>query len=129
MRLIEKDADGCDPDRVAAFITHVRGGGLVEVDDWMPDAYRKSLVRFIEMHAHSEYMGALLERDWLTKAPTLERKLALAAKVQDEIGHAQLLYRLLADLGRATEDALADLVSGKSKYHWFFHYRAETWAE
>lgn len=115
--------------RTEEFVRYLRAGGLVEVDDWMPSGYRRSLVRFIELHAHSEYMGALLEREWLSRAPTLARKLALAAKVQDEIGHAQLLFRLLADLDRPTEDALEDLVHGRSKYHWFFHYRAETWAD
>lgn len=118
-----------DPKRVQEFVAHVQGGGLVEADDWMPDAYRKAIVSFIEFHANSEYMGALLERDWIPRAPTLDRKLALAAKVQDEVGHAQLLYRILEDLGRPMQSVIDDLLAGRTKFHWFFHYKARSWAD
>src|SRR5438105_15424009 len=99
------------------FLEYLRGGGAVEVDDWMPDDYRAKLVKFIEMHANSELMGVLPEREWILRAPTLQRKLALTAKVQDEVGHAQLIYRVVEDLGKPRMESLADLVSGKAKFH------------
>jgi ring-1,2-phenylacetyl-CoA epoxidase subunit PaaA len=73
------------------FLEYVQSGGQVEVDDWMPDEYRSKLIKFIEMHGNSELMGVLPEREWILRAPTLQRKLALTAKVQDEVGHAQLI--------------------------------------
>src|SRR5262245_31927457 len=82
-----------DP-RHDAFVAHVQAGGKVEATDWMPDEYRTAVLRFVEMHANSELMGVLPEREWIMRAPTLRRKLALTAKVQAEVGHAQLLYRL-----------------------------------
>jgi ring-1,2-phenylacetyl-CoA epoxidase subunit PaaA len=120
---------GSDEEREREFIAFVGNGGVVEASDWMPDAYRRSVIKFIEFHANSEYMGALLERDWLNRAPSLERKLALTAKVQDEVGHAQLLYCLLEALGRPRRAALHDLMSGKSKFHSFFHYETRSWAD
>ena len=74
------------------------------------------------MHANSELMGVLPERDWILRAPTLQRKLALTAKIQDEVGHAQLLYRVVEDLGKPREACLDDLIAGKSKFHNVFHY-------
>src|SRR5919198_327238 len=94
------------------FLEHVQAGGQVEVDDWMPDEYRAKLIKFIEMHGNSELMGVLPEREWILRAPTLQRKLALTAKVQDEVGHAQLIYRVVEDLGKPREQCLADLVDG-----------------
>src|SRR3546814_7890045 len=73
------------------FLDYVQSGGQVETDDWMPDDYRAKLIKFIEMHGNSELMGVLPEREWILRAPTLQRKLALTAKVQDEVGHAQLI--------------------------------------
>ena len=75
-------------------------GGKVEADDWMPDEYRAAVLKFVEMHANSELMGVLPERDWIMRAPNLRRKLALTSKIQDEVGHAQLLYRVAEDLGK-----------------------------
>jgi ring-1,2-phenylacetyl-CoA epoxidase subunit PaaA len=75
------------------FLEYVQGGGQVDATDWLPDDYRAKLVKFIEMHGNSELMGVLPEREWILRAPTLQRKLALTAKVQDEVGHAQLIYR------------------------------------
>ena len=86
--------------RTEEFVAYVQDGGLVEVHDWMPDEYRSRLVKFIEMHGNSELMGVLPERDWILRAPTLQRKLALTAKIQDEVGHAQLIYRVVEDLGK-----------------------------
>ena len=95
--------------RTAEFLAHVQSGGLVETGDWMPDEYRKRLTKFVEMHANSELMGVLPERDWILRAPTLQRKLALTAKIQDEVGHAQLLYRVVEDLGKPRDACLDDL--------------------
>ena len=81
-----------------AFFAHVGSGGKVEADDWMPDEYRAAVLKFVEMHANSELMGVLPERDWIMRAPTLRRKLALTSKIQDEVGHAQMLYRVAEDL-------------------------------
>src|SRR5438067_333036 len=99
------------------FLEYVQSGGQVETGDWMPDDYRAKLVKFIEMHGNSELMGVLPEREWILRAPTLQRKLALTAKVQDEVGHAQLIYRVVEDLGKPRERCLADLVDGKAKFH------------
>src|SRR5918996_949663 len=82
--------------RTQEFLEYVQSGGQIETDDWMPDEYRAKLIKFIEMHGNSELMGVLPERDWILRAPTLQRKLALTAKIQDEVGHAQLIYRVVA---------------------------------
>src|SRR3970040_3152893 len=79
--------------RTQEFLEYVQSGGQVETGDWMPDEYRSKLVKFIEMHGNSELMGVLPERDWILRAPTLQRKLALPAKIQDQVGHAALIYR------------------------------------
>ncbi|GHO84455.1 1,2-phenylacetyl-CoA epoxidase subunit PaaA [Dictyobacter formicarum] len=115
--------------RVAEFRTYLAAGGKVEATDWMPDGYRQSLIRFIEMHANSELMGALPERDWIMRAPTIHRKLALTAKIQDEVGHAELLYRLVEDLGKPRSACLDDLIAGKGKFHNTFHYATKSWAD
>ena len=111
------------------FLEYVQSGGQVETDDWMPDDYRAKLIKFIEMHGNSELMGVLPEREWILRAPTLQRKLALTAKVQDEVGHSQLIYRVVEDLGKPREQCLADLISGKSKFHNVFHYPTKTWGD
>jgi ring-1,2-phenylacetyl-CoA epoxidase subunit PaaA len=111
------------------FEAHVMNGGKVEAVDAMPDEYRTAVLRFIEMHANSELMGVLPEREWLMRAPTLRRKLALTAKVQDEVGHAQLLYRVAEDLGKPREAMFDDLLAGKTKFHNVFHYPTVGWAD
>ncbi|HYH91546.1 MAG TPA: 1,2-phenylacetyl-CoA epoxidase subunit PaaA [Candidatus Saccharimonadales bacterium] len=111
------------------FEAHVTGGGKVEATDPMPDEYRTAVLRFVEMHANSELMGVLPEREWLMQAPTLRRKLALTAKVQDEVGHAQLLYRVAEDLGKPREAMFDDLLAGKTKFHNVFHYPTVSWAD
>src|SRR3989475_6604481 len=111
------------------FLEYVQAGGQVEVDDWLPDEYRARLVKFIEMHGNSELMGVLPEREWILRAPTLQRKLALTAKVQDEVGHAKLIYRVVEDLGKPREACLDDLVSGRAKFHNVFHYPTKTWGD
>ena len=115
--------------RTQEFLEYVQSGGQVETADWMPDEYRSKLVKFIEMHGNSELMGVLPERDWILRAPTLQRKLALTAKIQDEVGHAQLIYRVVEDLGKPRSACLDDLVSGKSKFHNVFHYPTKTWGD
>ena len=111
------------------FLEYVQSGGQVETGDWMPDEYRERLIKFIEMHGNSELMGVLPERDWILRAPTLQRKLALTAKIQDEVGHAQLIYRVVEDLGKPRSACLDDLVSGKAKFHNVFHYPTRTWGD
>jgi ring-1,2-phenylacetyl-CoA epoxidase subunit PaaA len=115
--------------RYAAFEAHVTGGGKVEATDWMPDEYRAEVLRFVEMHANSELMGVLPEREWILRAPTLRRKLALTAKVQDEAGHAQLLYRVAEDLGKPREAMYDDLLAGRTKFHNVFHYPTHSWGD
>ena len=116
-------------ERFTLFERHVTGGGKVEATDWMPDEYRTQVLRFVEMHANSELMGVLPEREWLMRAPTLRRKLALTAKVQDEVGHAQLLYRVAEDLGKPREQMFDDLLAGKTKFHNVFHYPTRSWGD
>jgi ring-1,2-phenylacetyl-CoA epoxidase subunit PaaA len=116
-------------ERYRHFEEHVVGGGKVEATDWMPDEYRTQVLRFVEMHANSELMGVLPEREWIMRAPTLRRKLALTAKVQDEVGHAQLLYRVAEDLGKPREAMFDDLLAGKTKFHNVFHYPTKSWAD
>jgi ring-1,2-phenylacetyl-CoA epoxidase subunit PaaA len=111
------------------FKAYVQEGGQVETVDPIPDAYRKALIKFIEMHGNSEIMGVLPEREWILRAPTLQRKLALTAKVQDEVGHSQLIYRVVADLGKPREQSLEDLVEGRTKFHNVFHYPTKTWGD
>ena len=111
------------------FLEYVQSGGQVEADDWMPDEYRSRLIKFIEMHGNSELMGVLPEREWILRSPTLQRKLALTAKVQDEVGHSQLIYRVVEDLGKPRAQCLDDLVSGKTKFHNVFHYPTKSWAD
>ena len=118
-----------DPIKLAEFEARIASGDKVEPKDWMPKEYRKQLIRMIEQHAHSEIIGALPEGTWITRAPGFRRKLALMAKVQDEVGHAQLLYSAAETLGKPREDMVNDLISGKSKYSNVFNYPAKTWAD
>jgi ring-1,2-phenylacetyl-CoA epoxidase subunit PaaA len=115
--------------REAQFKEFVQSGGQVETGDWMPDEYRARLIKFIEMHGNSELMGVLPEREWILRAPTLQRKLALTAKVQDEVGHAQLIYRVVEDLGKPREQSLDDLIEGRTKFHNVFHYPTKSWGD
>ena len=117
-------------DSMEDFEAFLDDGGLVEPDDDMPDAYREAVFRFIELHANSEYMGGLTERDWIAKAPGLTNKLTALAKTQDEIGHAHLLYMVAADMGVKTRDEMtADLLAGRTTFHNVFHYRAYSWGD
>jgi ring-1,2-phenylacetyl-CoA epoxidase subunit PaaA len=116
-------------DKLAAFTERVTNGDKVETNDWMPDDYRNGVLKFIEMHANSEIMGALPERECLPAAPSLKRKMSLCAKIQDEVGHAQLLYRVAEDLGKSRDAMYYDLVTGKSKFHNVFHYPVKHWGD
>lgn len=116
-------------EKLAEFDARIEAGEKIEADDWMPDDYRLGVVKFIEMHANSEIMGALPERECLPSAPSLKRKMSLCAKIQDEVGHAQLLYRVAEDLGKPRESMFEDLITGKSKFHNVFHYPVRTWGD
>ena len=117
-------------DSMDEFEAFLDDGGIVEVDDDMPDVYRDAVFAFIEMHANSELMGGLTERDWIPSTPGLRHKMAVLAKTQDEIGHAHLLYMVAADMGRKTRvEMMEDLFAGRSRFHNVFHYQAVTWGD
>lgn len=116
-------------ERTTHFKARIDAGEKIEASDWMPDSYRESALKFIEMHANSEIMGALPEREWIPRAPSLRRKLSLTAKVQDEVGHAQILYRIAEDLGKSREAMFEDLIHGRTKFHNVFHYPTVTWGD
>ncbi|MDP9223954.1 MAG: 1,2-phenylacetyl-CoA epoxidase subunit A [Actinomycetota bacterium] len=116
-------------DKLAGFNERVALGDKVEAEDWMPDDFRKGLLKFIEMHANSEIMGALPERECLPAAPSLRRKMSLCAKIQDEVGHSQLLYRVAEDLGKSRDAMYQDLITGRSKFHNVFHYPVFHWGD
>lgn len=101
----------------------------IEPKDWMPDAYRKTLVRQISQHAHSEIVGMLPEGNWISRAPSLKRKAILLAKVQDEAGHGLYLYSAVETLGTTRNQTIEDLHSGKAKYSSIFNYPTLTWAD
>lgn len=101
----------------------------IEPNDWMPDEYRKTLIRQISQHAHSEVVGMLPEGNWITRAPSLRRKAVLLAKVQDEAGHGLYLYSSVETLGADREQTIDDLHSGRAKYSSIFNYPTLTWAD
>lgn len=101
----------------------------IEPQDWMPDAYRKTLIRQIGQHAHSEIVGMLPEGNWITRAPTLRRKAILLAKVQDEAGHGLYLYSAAETLGCAREDLYQKMLDGQMKYSSIFNYPTLSWAD
>ena len=101
----------------------------IEPNDWMPDAYRKTLMRQISQHAHSEIVGMLPEGNWITRAPSLRRKAVLLAKVQDEAGHGLYLYSAAETLGLDREQSIDDLHTGKAKYSSIFNYPTLSWAD
>jgi len=129
----QHDEDMNGDEKLRLFLERLDRGEKIEADDWMPLDYRNQLIKLISMHGISEIMGALPEKEWVPRAPTLRRKLSLMAKVQDEMGHGQLLLRvaedLLAPLGKSRDDLIRDLLEGRLKYHNVFHMPAETWAD
>jgi ring-1,2-phenylacetyl-CoA epoxidase subunit PaaA len=117
------------PEVEQLFLKKINEEIKIEPKDWMPDAYRKTLVRQISQHAHSEIVGMLPEGNWITRAPTLKRKAILLAKVQDEAGHGLYLYAATETLGTTREETINDLHSGKAKYSSIFNYPTLTWAD
>jgi ring-1,2-phenylacetyl-CoA epoxidase subunit PaaA len=117
------------PELVAAFERTVSDDERIEPRDWMPDAYRKTLVRQIAQHAHSEIIGMQPEGNWLTRAPSLQRKAILMAKVQDEAGHGMYLYSAAETLGVSRQDLVEALLSGQHKYSSIFNYPTLSWAD
>ncbi len=107
----------------------IDAGGFIEAKDWMPEHYRRTLVRQISQHAHSEIVGMLPEGNWVTRAPTLKRKAILLAKIQDEGGHGLYLYAAAETLGTSRDEMLAALHGGKAKYSSIFNYPTLTWAD
>lgn len=111
------------------FHARIDADEKIEPKDWMPDLYRKTLIRQISQHAHSEIVGMLPEGNWISRAPSLRRKVALLAKVQDEAGHGLYLYSAAETLGESREKMIDDLHSGKAKYSSIFNYPTLTWAD
>ena len=112
-----------------AFQDRIDSGEKIEAKDWMPDKYRKTLIRQISQHAHSEIVGMLPEGNWITRAPSLKRKCALLAKVQDEAGHGLYLYSATETLGISRNELIDQLHTGKAKYSSIFNYPALSWAD
>ncbi|WP_372525993.1 1,2-phenylacetyl-CoA epoxidase subunit PaaA [Piscinibacter sp.] len=115
--------------REATFEARIESGAFIEAKDWMPEHYRKTLVRQISQHAHSEIVGMLPEGNWITRAPSLKRKAILLAKVQDEGGHGLYLYAAAETLGVSRDDLLDALHSGRAKYSSIFNYPTLSWAD
>ena len=111
------------------FQARIDAGIKIEAKDWMPEAYRKTLIRQISQHAHSEIVGQLPEGNWVTRAPSLKRKSILLAKIQDEAGHGLYLYSAAETLGVSRDELLAALHSGKAKYSSIFNYPTLSWAD
>jgi ring-1,2-phenylacetyl-CoA epoxidase subunit PaaA len=118
-----------EQERLEAFERRIAAGEKIEPGDWMPEAYRKQLIRMISQHAHSEVVGMLPEGAWITRAPNLRQKLVLLAKVQDEAGHGQYLYHAAETLGATREEMLQALLTGKAKYSSVFNYPSLSWAD
>ena len=118
-----------DAELEARFQARIDAEDKIEPNDWMPEAYRRTLVRQISQHAHSEIVGMLPEGNWITRAPSLRRKAALLAKVQDEGGHGLYLYAAAETLGVSREELVEQLLSGKAKYSSIFNYPTLSWAD
>jgi ring-1,2-phenylacetyl-CoA epoxidase subunit PaaA len=122
-RVVEEGA------KAAQFQARIDAEVRIEPNDWMPSAYRKTLTRQISQHAHSEIVGMLPEGNWITRAPSLRRKAALLAKVQDECGHGLYLYAAAETLGSSREELVDQMLAGKAKYSSIFNYPTLTWAD
>ena len=118
-----------DPASLAAFEARVAADEYIEPNDWMPEAYRRTLVRQISQHAHSEIVGMLPEAHWLTRAPSLQRKAILLAKIQDEGGHGLYLYCAAETLGTSRDEMIDALHDGRAKYSTIFNYPTLNWAD
>lgn len=115
--------------KLAEFEARIARGEKIEPGDWMPDDYRKQLIRMISQHAHSEIVGMLPEGNYITRAPSLRRKMVLIAKVQDEGGHGQYLYHAAETLGISRDEMEQALLAGKAKYSSIFNYPTLNWAD
>ncbi|MEP4196355.1 MAG: 1,2-phenylacetyl-CoA epoxidase subunit PaaA [Aliishimia sp.] len=128
-QMVKSEASNDDPEKLAAFQARIDAGEKIEPKDWMPAGYRKTLIRQIGQHAHSEIVGQLPEGNWITRAPTLERKAILLAKVQDEAGHGLYLYCAAETLGVTRDDLTRQLLDGRMKFSSIFSYPTLTWAD
>ncbi len=128
-QMVNSEATQEDPERLAAFQARIDADEKIEPKDWMPEGYRKTLIRQIGQHAHSEIVGQLPEGNWITRAPTLERKAILLAKVQDEAGHGLYLYCAAETLGVSRDELTEMLLDGRMKYSSIFNYPTLTWAD
>ena len=111
------------------FQERIDRGEIIEPKDWMPERYRKQLIRMMSQHAHSEIVGMLPEGNWITRAPSLRRKAVLLAKVQDEAGHGLYIYSGTETLGISRDEVMSDFLTGKAKYSSIFNYPTLTWAD
>lgn len=128
--LLAMDAENSEtPEFLAAFQARIDADEKIEPNDLMPAAYRKTLIRQIGQHAHSEIVGMLPEGNWITRAPTLRRKVSLLAKVQDEGGHGLYLYSAAETLGVSRKEMTEELISGRAKYSSIFNYPTQSWAD
>jgi ring-1,2-phenylacetyl-CoA epoxidase subunit PaaA len=118
-----------DPALVAAFEARIAAGESIEPKDWMPERYRRQLVRMMSQHAHSEIVGMLPEGNWITRAPSLRRKMGLIAKVQDEAGHGLYIYCGTETLGVDRRELVQQLLAGTAKYSSIFNYPTLSWAD
>lgn len=128
-QMVKSEATKDDPEALAAFQARIDAGEKIEPKEWMPEGYRKTLIRQIGQHAHSEIVGQLPEGNWITRAPTLERKANLLAKVQDEAGHGLYLYCAAETLGVSRDQLTEQLLDGTMKYSSIFNYPTLTWAD
>ena len=118
-----------DPALVAAFEARIAAGETIEPKDWMPERYRRQLIRMMSQHAHSEIVGMLPEGNWITRAPSMRRKIALLAKVQDEAGHGLYIYCGTETLGVSRDELIDQLHAGVAKYSSIFNYPTLSWAD
>jgi ring-1,2-phenylacetyl-CoA epoxidase subunit PaaA len=127
MKPASTDTDS--PEAVAEFEARIARGETIEPKDWMPERYRKQLIRMMGQHAHSEVVGMLPEGNWITRAPSLRRKITLLSKVQDEAGHGLYIYCGTETLGVDRADLVLQLINGTAKYSSIFNYPTLTWAD
>ena len=118
-----------EKEKKEAFRERIDNGEKIEPKDWMPERYRQQLIRMMSQHAHSEIVGMLPEGNWITRAPSLKRKMVLLAKVQDEAGHGMYLYSATESLGVRRKDLIEDYLYGSAKYSSIFNYPTLTFAD
>ena len=129
LNIADQGTNTDDPEKLARFQARIDAEEKIEPNDWMPEGYRRTLTRQISQHAHSEIVGMLPEGNWITRAPSLKRKAALLAKVQDEGGHGLYLYSAAETMGASREELVDQLLSGKAKYSSIFNYPTPSWAD